>query len=201
MFTMICSFQKREETTLEHQYPMPDAPEPETCPSEEESLMVWSKSPAVPTRLQPWIQLRLSQPIPIEIRHTCPEVAAGLPRTPSTSQSIWIRAKGPLPPSSTLHQCVAAYASDHVFLSTALLAHGLHTFHPRVAQIATLCHSMWFHAPFKADEWMLFVMESPRTGGNRGLVFGRLYTRDGRLVVSCSQEGVIRLKRDVPARL
>nr|KAF6329501.1 acyl-CoA thioesterase 8 [Myotis myotis] len=93
-----------------------------------------------------------------------------------------------------MHCCVAAYISDYAFLSTALLPH--HCQH-KVHFMVSLDHSMWFHAPFRADHWMLYECESPWAGGSRGLVRGQLWRRDGVLAVSCAQEGVIRVKPPV----
>jgi acyl-CoA thioesterase 8 len=90
-----------------------------------------------------------------------------------------------------MHCCVAAYISDYAFLGTAMLPHH---WKYEVKFMASLDHSMWFHAPFRADHWMLYECDSPWTGGSRGMVQGRLWRRDGVLAVSCAQEGVIRVK-------
>ena len=199
MFKMMVSFQRPEVFDLEHQYPMPSAPPPETLESEEDKLKQWVQMPNMPQKYHDLVATRLAQPIPIEIKHTQPMKVLSSKKHSQPRQLVWMRAKGDLGDlKQTFHQCVAAYISDHVFLTTALLAHGMNSFHPKLKYMATLDHSMWFHAPFRADEPMLFEMESPRTGGNRGLVFGRLYTQDGRLAVSCTQEGLIRTKDASP---
>ncbi|RKO87756.1 acyl-CoA thioesterase 2 [Blyttiomyces helicus] len=105
-----------------------------------------------------------------------------------------MKAKGTLPPDPAFHQCVLAYCSDHWLCNTALLTHGVSfVSDPPLQMLASLDHTIWFHAPFAADEWLLYEMESPRSIGGRGLNFGRIYTKDGRLVVTTAQEGLMRL--------
>merc|ERR1711894_366769 len=104
---------------------------------------------------------------------------------------IWIRAKGDLSKASRhLHNCIAAYMSDYTLLGTTLLPtdRGVN-----VTFMASLDHSMWFHTSFRADEWMLYEVESPRLNGSRGFTLGRLWKRDGTLAVSVAQEGVVRI--------
>ncbi|MEJ1938286.1 hypothetical protein WDZ92_49460, partial [Nostoc sp. NIES-2111] len=104
---------------------------------------------------------------------------------------VWIRTTGPLPDDPAMHQCALAYASDMTLLDATLIAHGRSVFDPGI-QAASLDHALWFHAPFRADEWMLYAQDSPFSGGARGLARGSIYTRDGRLVASVAQEGLIR---------
>ena len=108
-------------------------------------------------------------------------------------QQMWMRSNGTLGNDPKLHQSVVAYASDFRLLSTGLLPHGLPFNHPRIRIMASLDHSMWFHEPFRADEWLLYELESPKFTSGRSLALGRIYTRDGRLVVSVAQEGLIRV--------
>ena len=108
-------------------------------------------------------------------------------------QQMWMRSVGSLGNDPKLHQCVVAYESDFRLLSTGLLPHGLPFSHPRIRIMASLDHSMWFHEPFRADEWLLYELESPKFNNGRSLTFGRIYTQDGRLVVSVAQEGLIRV--------
>ncbi|KAI3631338.1 hypothetical protein MIR68_010828 [Amoeboaphelidium protococcarum] len=191
---MTASFQRPEAFELEHQKPPPQAPPPQDVKSEEDRLKIWLNTPQIPSKYHDLISMRLTQPIPIEIKHVSPKLSVKAEKT-EPQQMIWIRAKGDLGDSKqTFHQAVVAYASDHILLTTALLPHGLNSLHPKLKYMATLNHSMWFHAPFRADEYLLYEMESPRTGQNRGLVFGRIYTQDGRLVVTCAQEGLIRTR-------
>lgn len=104
------------------------------------------------------------------------------------NQLIWIKARGKLNDDAGMHRCVAAYISDFALLSTALLPHP----DLKVGMMASLDHSMWFHAPFRADEWLLCQMECLRSHGGRSLVMGRIFTQDGTLAVSVAQEGIIR---------
>jgi acyl-CoA thioesterase-2 len=106
-------------------------------------------------------------------------------------QLVWIRANGTLPDSLLLHQCVVAYASDLTLLDTATLPHAIAWNDPAYA-MASLDHAMWFHRPFRADSWLLYAQESPAAHGARGFVMGHLFPRDGALVVSVAQEGLIR---------
>jgi len=134
------------------------------------------------------------QPLPIDIRPCHSET--GLFRAPKVDparQQMWMRSNGTLGDDLTLHQCVVAYASDFRLLATGLLPHGLTPANPRVKFMASLDHSMWFHQPFRADEWLLYQLESPKMNNGRCLAFGQIYTQDGRLVVSVAQEGLIRV--------
>jgi len=106
-------------------------------------------------------------------------------------RQVWLRATGELPADPALHAYLLAYASDHSFVTTALLPHG-ETWLSRKMQVASLDHVMWFHQPFRVDDWMLYAMDSPAAHGGRGLVRGQVFSRDGRLVASTSQEGLIR---------
>jgi acyl-CoA thioesterase-2 len=105
---------------------------------------------------------------------------------------VWVRTDGKLPDDPLLHACVVAYASDMTLLDSILMAHGLRWDQPRL-QGASLDHAMWFHRPFRADEWLLYDQQSASASGARGLSEGRIYTADGRLVVSVVQEGLVRL--------
>ena len=109
-------------------------------------------------------------------------------------QHVWLRANGRLPDDSVLHACVLTYASDMTLLDTTLLPFGLHYDHPGL-QMASLDHAMWFHRPFRADEWLMYQQEAISTGGSRGLAGGTIFDADGRLVVSVVQEGLARFTR------
>jgi acyl-CoA thioesterase II len=104
-----------------------------------------------------------------------------------------VRATGPLPDEIALHQCVLAYASDMTLLDTALLPHGIGWFSDKI-QMASLDHAMWFHRRFRADEWLLYVQDSPSASGARGFNRGLIYTREGKLIASVAQEGLMRLR-------
>jgi acyl-CoA thioesterase-2 len=106
-------------------------------------------------------------------------------------RQVWLRANGKLPDDPALHRYLLAYASDHAFMTTALLPHGVTWLTPGM-QIASLDHAMWFHRPFRVDEWLLHVIDSPVARGARGLARGSLFNRAGELVASTAQEGLIR---------
>ena len=106
----------------------------------------------------------------------------------------WFRIKGALPDDPRLHQCVLAYASDMTLLDTALLMHGRGVLDPGI-HTASLDHAVWFHRPFRIDDWLLYVQESPSAGGARGYTRGSIFSPDGRLVASVVQEGLIRERK------
>jgi acyl-CoA thioesterase-2 len=110
---------------------------------------------------------------------------------------VWLRTTARLPDHPALHHYLLAYASDHAFITTALLPHGVTWLTPGM-QVASLDHVMWFHQPFRVDEWLLNVMDSPAAHGARGLVRSRVFTQDGRLVASSAQEGLIRQRGQQP---
>ncbi|KAI8996040.1 acyl-CoA thioesterase 8, isoform CRA_a [Gaertneriomyces semiglobifer] len=205
IFTLMCSFQVAENSTLVHQVPMPDVIPPEELPSTQEKLAHILKHPKVSknAKFSKHFQMRMQEPLPIEIRD-CQGLGRArdlvYPPKSEPKQYMWMKAIGTLPDDMAFHNCVAAYCSDHYLLMTSVLSHGLTWYsNPGVSMMASLDHSVWFHAPFRADEWLLYEMESTRTVGGRGLCFGRIYTRDGRLVISTAQEGVVRAEyKDVP---
>ena len=104
---------------------------------------------------------------------------------------VWMRASGRLPDALPLHQCVLAYASDFTLLDTALIAHGRLMFDSDI-QLASLDHALWLHRPFRADDWLLYAQTSPSGHGARGFCRGNVFTRDGSLVASVAQEGLMR---------
>src|SRR6185295_2420925 len=187
IFNLAASFQVPEEG-LEHQAPMPDAPDPESLPTFKER--VEPVLAVAPPELRRW----LVRERPIDVRHVTPgNQLRPEPRPPH--QLVWIRADGTLPDGPLLlHQCVVAYASDMTLMDTATLPHAV-TWWDDSFQMASLDHALWFHRAFRADEWLLYVQESPVAGGSRGFTTGRLYTRDGTLVASVAQEGLIRRRR------
>ena len=135
---------------------------------------------------------------PFEMRPVAPGPDPLAPTPMAPQRMVWLRTSGRLPDDPALHRYLLAYASDYSFVTTALLPHGVTWLTPGM-QIASLDHVMWFLRPFRVDEWLLHVMESPKAHGGRGLVRGRVFTRDGRLVASTAQEGLIR-KRSKPVR-
>ncbi|MEM7191508.1 MAG: acyl-CoA thioesterase II [Pseudomonadota bacterium] len=183
IFSMSASFHRQEEG-LAHQIPMPDVPPPEEVASEAdltESLI--DRLP--PVALAYWQAERPIEMRPVDLtRYLSPEK-----RDPA--QYIWMKANGIMPDDPALHQCVLAYASDFTLLDTALVAHGRFVFDPDL-MLASLDHAIWFHQPFRADDWLLYAQDSPISGGARAFCRGTFYTRDGRLVASTCQEGLVR---------
>lgn len=183
IFSMAASFQV-EEGGLHHQIQMPEVPPPEALPSEAEL-----KARLI-DRLPPQVKAYWERERPIEIRPV--DITRYLsPENRAPFQQVWIRATGKLGDDLALHQCVLAYASDFTLLDTALIAHGRFAFDPRL-MLASLDHALWFHRKFRADEWLLYAQDSPTSGGGRAFCRGTLFTRDGALVASTAQEGLVR---------
>lgn len=185
IFNMSASFQVVEDGP-EHQVEMPDAPPPEELRSDLE--LVRARADVIDEPLRSV----LTQDRPIDFRPVDP-VDPFHPRKQPPARLLWFRAIGPMPDSLLSHQAVLSYASDYGLLSTSLLPHGLSVYTPSL-QAATLDHAVWFHRPFRADEWLLYVMDSPAAGGARGFTRGTIYSRDGRLVASTAQEGLTRVR-------
>lgn len=186
IFSMAASFHKEEEG-LEHQMAMPDVPPPENLPSEAELKEKLIKRVPAPVKAY-WQAER-----PIEIRPV--DLSRYFSRDKhGPSQLVWIKATGTLGDNPALHQCVLAYASDFTLLDTALIAHGRFVFDPNL-MLASLDHAVWFHEPFRADEWLLYAQDSPSSGASRAFCRGTLFTRDGRLVASTAQEGLVRERK------
>ena len=184
IFNMAVSFQKKE-GGLEHQVEMPDVPPPDGLSSWLDRIE--RLADRAPQLVEDW----LKRERPIEQRFVDP-IDYLSPEKRPPFQRVWFRAKGALPDSTTLHQCVLAYASDMTLLDTSVLPHGLSKLHESL-QVASLDHAMWFHRPFRADEWLLYSQESPSASGARGFNTGKIFSQDGRLVASVAQEGLIRV--------
>ncbi len=179
-----------EEPGIEHQAVMPAVPPPEEVPSELELIRARADRIAEPLRSI------VTQDRPIDIRTIQPAdpFARPEPRDQAAAQRlIWFRLAERIPDAPLLHQAVLAYASDYGFLPTALLPHGIAFRDPRLF-IASLDHTVWFHRPFRADEWLLYVSDSPSAFGARGFVRGQVFAQDGTMVASMAQEGLIRLR-------
>jgi acyl-CoA thioesterase-2 len=186
IFSMAASFHK-EEAGLEHQLAMPDVPPPEDLPSEAELKEKLIERVPAPVKAY-WQAER-----PIEIRPV--DLSRYFSRDKhGPSQLVWIKATGTLGDNPALHQCVLAYASDFTLLDTALIAHGRFVFDPNL-MLASLDHAVWFHEPFRADEWLLYSQDSPSSGASRAFCRGTLFTRKGRLVASTAQEGLVRERK------
>lgn len=181
VFHLSASFHKHEDG-VSHQEQMPDVPDPETLPTWGEAMAPYQAEAGD----------LFDQPHPIDVRHvgepvrTSPE--GSTPRPPT--HRMWFRADGRLPDNDPLlHACLVAYASDMTLLDTVMLPHGMIW---TEGTQASLDHAMWFHRPFRADEWLLYDQYSPTASGARGLATGTIFTRDGILAVSVVQEGLIR---------
>jgi acyl-CoA thioesterase-2 len=190
IFNMSASFQK-EEPGLEHQDTMPDVPPPEELKTEQE-IIAASKRP-----LPELFRQRATAERPFEMRPVNPPEDPFAPGKQPPHRAVWLKTVDRLSDDPRLHPYLLAYASDHGFIGTAVMPHGVTWWTPGM-QIASLDHVMWFHQRFRVDEWLLHVMDSPAAHGARGLVRGRIFTRDGRLVASTAQEGLIRQRAPVP---
>jgi acyl-CoA thioesterase-2 len=185
IFSLSASFQI-EEPGLEHAVSMPKVPLPESLPSEAEMLRRFGES--MPDAIRRWfarerpIELR-----PVDLARYVTHEAGAL------EQYVWLRAAGPLPDDPAIHRAVLAYLSDMTLLDAALGAHG-HSVFDTGLQVASLDHALWFHRPFRADEWLLYAQDSPNSCGARGFARGLIFSHDGRLVASVAQEGLMRPK-------
>ncbi len=183
IFSMSASFH-RSEAGFEHQSPMPDVPPPEALPTARELMDAASADFPEAMRAY-WRRER-----PIEVRIV--DASRYVSREPRPAiQAIWLKTNGPLSDNHYIHQAVLAYASDFTLLDTALVAHGKLLFDADI-QLASLDHAMWFHRPFRADDWLLYVQDSPSAAGARAYCRGAIFDRKGRLVASTVQEGLMR---------
>ncbi|MEE4362094.1 MAG: acyl-CoA thioesterase II [Pseudomonadales bacterium] len=189
IFSMSISFQVQEEG-LTHQFSMPEVPDPESLEPE----AVLRRRHAEAAGLDEEMIARFARERPIEVRELDPQNPFAPEKRPP-HQTSWMRVAGRMPDDPRLHQCALAYLSDWSLLDTCTWPHGV-SFMQENFQTASLDHAMWFHRPFRADEWLLYVQDSPAAGGARGFNRGTIYTRDGQLVASVAQEGLIRLRED-----
>lgn len=184
IFSMACSFQKLEKG-LEHQMAMPEAPDPESIPTWAERIFpLWEKMPKqVRKAWRPGAR-------PIDMREVDVPVYLG-GEAKGGNNLIWLRTPGPVADNPFLHQCILAYATDFSLIDTMLRQHKDRG--PMGSLItASLDHAIWFHAPLRVDDWLLYVQDSPVAAGARGYARGSIFTRNGRLVASAAQEGLIR---------
>jgi acyl-CoA thioesterase-2 len=186
IFSLSASFQI-DEPGLEHAIEMPEGvPAPETLLSEKELVSQFIDQ--LPEALRKyWQRERPIEFKPVSLTHYM--TREKLP----PKQHMWIRVTGPVPDDRALQAAVLAYLSDMTLLDTSLFAHG-RSFFDRDIQMASLDHAMWFHRPHKLDDWFLYTQDSPNTSGARGFTRGAIYARDGTLVASVAQEGLIRLR-------
>jgi len=183
IFSMSASFQIIEEG-LEHYLEMPDIAQPEDLPSEKQLADQFIDHAPDGVRKY-WQRERPIELRPINLEHYISD------KKLEPKQNIWFRATGKLPDVATLQQAVLAYASDMTLLDTSLFAHGRAVFDSKL-QVASLDHAMWFHRPMNMEEWHLYSQDSPNSSGARGFTRGSIYSRDGRLIASVAQEGLIR---------
>lgn len=183
IFSMMVQFQVPE-TGYTHQAPMPDVPGPDGLATQAELREQWKDD------CPPALRAYFTRELAIEFKPVAPQNPFKPTERPP-QQAIWFRAAGALPDDAHLHQCVLAYASDFNLVTTALLPHGRH-YTSKGMIVASLDHALWFHRPAKVDDWLLYVMDSPGAQSARGLSRGSIYTRDGTLVASVAQEGLMR---------
>ncbi|MGW0086167.1 acyl-CoA thioesterase [Streptomyces sp. NPDC003393] len=191
IFHLSSSFQTYEEG-LDHQAPMPPAPDPATLPTSQERMRDYGH--LAPEVVERFLEAREA----VDLRYVAepPYGRFGEPREPHSQ--VWFRTNGKLEGAidqPLLHVVLATYVSDMTLLDSVLLAHGRGGWAVGDVVGASLDHAMWFHRPFRADEWLLYDQESPSAHGGRGLGQARIYTQDGRLAISVIQEGVVRVPR------
>jgi acyl-CoA thioesterase-2 len=182
ILSMIASFQT-EDTGLEHQTDMPeDLPDPESLPSAAD-LLARVDNPVA----RHWAEGR-----PFDLRHVPSSIYFTVDGEHVAHQAVWFRAVGTLPDDPNLHRAALAYASDYSILESIQRRHGISWITPGL-KIASLDHAMWWHRFARVDDWLLYVQESPSASGGRGLALGRIYDRQGTLVASVAQEGMVRV--------
>jgi acyl-CoA thioesterase II len=189
IFNMSASFHIEEEG-FSHQPEMPAAPDPESLAPE--LSLIREMAHQIPESLRPVI----TQDRPIDFRPVEP-LDPFSPEKRDPTRLVWFRVIDTLPAEQAVHQAILAYASDYGLLTTALRPHSVGYRHPGL-QLASLDHSVWLHRRFRADEWLLYSMDSPVMTGARGFVRGAIYSRAGDLVASVAQEGLLRLRKPKP---
>ncbi len=186
IFGMAASFHADEEG-FSHQARMPDVPTPDQLPSEAE---IKAKAMAI---MPDAVRRYYERERPIELRPVEFTRYLGV-KSEEAKFHVWIRATGRLPDDIAIHQCVLAYASDMALLDASLIPHGRTVFEKTI-MAASLDHALWFHRPFRADDWLLYAQDSPNMSGARGFARGLIFTSDGTLVASVAQEGLLRERR------
>lgn len=184
ILSMIASFQERQDG-VEHTQPMPQVPPPEELPS---SVALFSEID------HPAAQF-FYRNAAFDIRHVEPSLFVAPAPDRSPTQALWMRARGPVPGGQPEHRALLAFACDQVMLEPVLRAHGAF-WRSRGASIASLDHAMWWHRDVDAGDWLLYAQDSPTAQGGRGLGLARVYARDGRLVATIGQEGMVRLSAE-----
>ena len=189
VFDLVASFQAADQFVdggLEHQMSRPDAPEPDDLPTSAELEVAVGH--LMPPGLKHWFLGKQA----IEVR-PCDVGRYDARDAPRNKQQVWIRASDRLPDDPAMHRAILAYLSDMTLLDAALAPHGRTLFEPKLAA-ASLDHAIWFHRPFRADEWLLYAQDSPNMSGSRGLTRGLIFDRAGILVATVMQEGLIRTR-------
>jgi acyl-CoA thioesterase-2 len=182
ILSLIASFQT-EDSGLEHQVEMPDdLPDPESLPATADILGHLDHDVA-----RYWSSERA-----FDVRHIPSPVYLSVEGERVPRQAVWMRAHGRMPDDPRQHRAALAYASDYSILEPVLRAHGVAWATPGL-KVASLDHAMWWHRDARVDDWLLYTMDSPSASGGRGLSLGRIYTRDGVLVASVAQEGMVRV--------
>jgi len=206
---LTASFHSPEPSKLDRGLDMPKVPDPDTLISEGERYKTHANDGTLPEQIREYFKQRLKRINPIDLRWVSPPTDPASQflqvllkpdskekskemkqQSENGQQMFWMRSKQRLVDDPNIHRAVLAYASDFNLLTTARGA----TKWTEITMMASLDHSMWFHAPFRADEWLLYVMESPRASMSRGLAIGYIFRRDGVLAVTVAQEGLIRCK-------
>ncbi len=183
IFVLAASFQLRQ-GGIDHQAPMPDVPLPDELPTLEERYAGYDDVAA-------WFE-RAPRPFHLRYVDDPPWVQRAHGPRGDGPHRIWLRADGRLPDDPLIHVCALTFASDLTLVETVLVHHGLALGLDPVVT-ASLDHAMWFHRPFRADEWFLYDMASPSASGGRGLAMGRIFALDGRHIVSVVQEAMLRV--------
>ena len=187
IFNCSVSFQIHEDG-VEHQLPMPSVPMPDELPSS--AIVPPEQLAMIPAKLQRWLAMRG----PFEFRRVNPRNELDPGKQPPF-QNVWFKLIARAPDDDVLHRSMLAYASDFHLVGTTTFPHAISYLQKNV-QMASLDHALWFHRPFRVDEWLLYSCDSPTAQGARGLARGMIYSLDGRLVASTAQEGLIRLRSD-----
>jgi len=183
IFNMAASFQVAE-SGFDHQIAMPQVPPPESLSA------VDRPPPHILAQLPERVRRFFLQPRPFEFRMVRP-IEYLQPRREAPAREIWFRAVGTLPDDEMLHRRLLAYVSDFFLLDTATLPHGTSLLRPTLV-MASIDHAMWFHRTLRVDDWLLYAMDSPSASGARGFARAGVFARDGRLVASAAQEGLVR---------
>ncbi|KAI8376132.1 HotDog domain-containing protein [Radiomyces spectabilis] len=196
----ICSFsfaKQDDSISLNHQTIMPEVADPETLPSDTERLQQYLANNELSPKMREYIQKRIEESSPVDYRDLDvarqEDVFLSDKLAASEVSRRWFKTRGQLGDDARLHACIIAYASDSGFIGTAARANGVPQ--RQIGMMASLDHSMWFHAPARADKWLLYDIRSPRTNSGRGVVLGSIYSRDGTLIATTAQEGIVRLSK------